>query len=100
MGSQKFGHDWVTNTQLMKAGGTVVTSLPASAGDAGSQVQPPVGKIPWRRNPWKRAWQPTPVFLAGKSHGQKSLAGYSPWGTKPSDMTEQLTLSLSKFRTI
>ena len=32
-----------------------------------------IGKIPWRR-----AWQPTPVFLFGKSHGQKSLAGYSP----------------------
>ena len=34
-----------------------------------------MGKIPWRR-----AWQPTPVFLPGKSHGQRSLAGYSPWG--------------------
>ena len=36
-----------------------------------------VGKIPWRRK-----WQPTPVFLPGKSHGQRSLAGYSPWGPK------------------
>ena len=35
---------------------------------------PWVGKIPWRRN-----WQPTPVFLPGKSHGQRSLAGYSPY---------------------
>ena len=33
----------------------------------------------------------TPVFLPGKSHGQKSLAGYSPWGCKESDMTEQLS---------
>ena len=41
-----------------------------------------VGKIPWRR-----AWQPTPVFLAGESYGQRSLAGYSPWGHKESDMT-------------
>ena len=32
----------------------------------------------------------TPVFLAGKSHGQRSLAGYSPWGHKESDTTEQL----------
>jgi len=43
-----------------------------------------VGKIPWRRK-----WQPTPVFLPGESHGQRSLAGYSPWGrksqTRPSD---------------
>ena len=33
-------------------------------------------------------WQPTPVFLPGKSHGQRSLVGYSPWGHKESDMTE------------
>ena len=37
--------------------------------------------------PWKKKWQPTPVFLPGESHGQKSLAGYSPWGHKESDMT-------------
>ena len=43
-----------------------------------------VGKISWRR-----AWQPTPVFLPGKSHGQRSLVGYSPWGCKESDMTEE-----------
>ena len=43
------------------------------------------GKIPWRRK-----WQPTPVFLVGKSHGQRSLAGYSPWGCKESDLTSQL----------
>ena len=48
---------------------------------------PWVGKIPWRRE-----WQPTPVFLPGEFHGQRSLEGYSPWGLKESDMTEQLTL--------
>ena len=36
----------------------------------------------------------TPVILPGKSHGQRSLAGYSPWGCKESDTTELLTLSL------
>ena len=36
-----------------------------------------VGKIPW-----KRKWQPAPVFLPGKSHGQRSLEGYGPWGCK------------------
>ena len=41
-----------------------------------------VGKIPWRRK-----WQPTPVFLPGESHGQRSLVGYSPWGHKESDTT-------------
>ena len=42
-----------------------------------------VGKIPWRRK-----WQPTPVFLTGESPGQRSLAGYSPWGRKLSDTME------------
>ena len=39
------------------------------------RFHPWIGKVPW-----KRKWQPTPVFLPGKSHGQRSLAGYSPWG--------------------
>ena len=37
---------------------------------------------------WRGAWQPTPVFLPGKSHGQRSLAGQSPWGCKELDTTE------------
>ena len=48
-----------------------------------------VQKIPWRRE-----WLPTPVFLPGEFHGQRSLVGYSPWDCKESDMTEGLTLSL------
>ena len=44
-----------------------------------------------RKIPWRRAWQPTPVFLPGESHRQRSLAGHSPWGGKESDTTEQLT---------
>ena len=44
---------------------------------------------PWvRKIPWRRAWQPTPVFLPGESHEQKSLASYSPWGHKEAYMTE------------
>ena len=39
---------------------------------------------------WRRKWQPAPVFLPGKSHGQRSLAGYSPWGHKESDMIKRL----------
>ena len=46
-----------------------------NAGDTG--LDPWVRKIPWRRE-----WQPTPVFLPGKSHGQRNLEGYSPWGLK------------------
>ena len=49
-----------------------------NAGDPG--FNPWVGKISWRRK-----WQPTPVFLSGKSHGRRSLVGYSPWGRKESD---------------
>ena len=46
-----------------------------------------------RKIPWRREWQPTPVILSGEFCGQRSLAGYSPWGQKESDTTEQLTLS-------
>ena len=46
-----------------------------------------VGKIPWRRK-----WKSTPVLLPEKSHGQRSLVGYSPWGRKESDRTEWLHL--------
>ena len=38
---------------------------------------------------WRRKWQPTPVFLPGKSHGRRSLVGYSPWGRKESDTTKR-----------
>ena len=48
---------------------------------------------PWVRTiPWRRKWQPTPVFLPEEFHGQRSLAGYSPQGHKESDTTEWLTL--------
>ena len=50
---------------------------------------PRVGKIPWRRK-----WQPTPVFLPGKSHGQRSLAGYSPWGHKSQITTDHTKILL------
>ena len=52
------------------------------------EFDPWVGKIPWRRT-----WQPIPVFLPGEFQGQRSLAGYSSQGRKESDTTEQLTLS-------
>ena len=64
----------------------VIKSLPVMQE---TQVQFLVGKIPWRRE-----WQPTPVFLPGEFHGQRNLAGYRPWGRQQLDMTEWLTLSL------
>ena len=46
-------------------------------------LNPCVRKISWRRK-----WQPTPVFLPGKSYGQRRLVGYSPWGCKELDTIE------------
>ena len=60
----------------------VVKNPPSNARDI-RNVNPWVGKIPW-----KRAWQPTPVFLSGESHGERSLAGYNPLGRKELDTTE------------
>ena len=46
------------------------------------------GFDPWvRKIPWRRAWQPTPMFLCEESHGQRSLASYSPWGPEEPDAT-------------
>ena len=44
---------------------------------------------------WRRQWQPTPVFLPGKSHGRRSLVGFSPWGREESDTTERLPFHFS-----
>ena len=57
-----------------------ITTNKASGGD---------GKIPWRRK-----WQSTPVLLPGKSHGQRSLVGYSLWGHRESDTTERLNVQI------
>ena len=44
---------------------------------------------------WRRQWHPTPVFLTGKSHGWRSLVGFSPWGREESDTTERLHFHFS-----
>ena len=56
--------------------------------------KPWAGKISWRRK-----WHPIPVFFPGKSHGRRSLVGYSPWGHKESDTTS-LSLPLYSFSTV
>ena len=58
------------------SGGSVVKNPPASAGDARDLILQSI------RFPWSRKWQPTPIFLSGKSHGQRILVGYSPWDCK------------------
>ena len=70
-------HSWPSQVALVEK------NLPADAGDKRHRFDPWVRKIPWRK-----AWQPTPVFLSRESHGQRSLVGYSPWGHKETDMTE------------
>ena len=57
---------------------------------------------PGNPDSWRRQWHPTPVLLPGKSHGPRSLVGYSPWGHQELDTTEQLTLftSLSSYKNL
>jgi len=62
----------------------VVKNLPANVGNTrDARLIPGSGRFPWRRK-----WQPTPVFLPGRYHGQRSLVGCSPWDCKELDMTE------------
>ena len=72
----------------------VLKNLPAKAGDVGD-----ISLIPGaRRSPGGGNGNPL-IFLPGKSHGQRSLAGYSPWGCKESDMTEHVcTHSIYTFQ--
>ena len=65
----------------------VVKNPPASAEDIRDMVQSLS-----LEDPWKMKWQPTPVFLPAETHGQRSLAGYSPFGCKESDTTKQLSM--------
>ena len=83
----------------MCPGGSVVESPPPSAGDRRHWLNPWVGKISWRRK-----WQTTPVFSLGKTHGQRSLTGYNPWGQKrvghdlaTKQQQQQHALSLWRF---
>ena len=74
-------HSWASQTAQWER-----THLPM-------QRQGRCGFDPWvGKRPWERKWKPTPVFLPGEFHGQRSLVGYSLWGRKESDTTDGLTL--------
>ena len=74
-------------------GGSVVKESVCQCNRLGRcRFDPWVGKIPWSRK-----WQPLPVFLPGKSHGQRSLVGYSLWGWEESDTTEHTLRYLHDF---
>ena len=72
-----------TKNNIGFPGGSEGKASACNVGDPGSM--PGLG-----RSSGEGKWQPTLVLLPGKSHGQRSLAGYSPWGRKEPDMTEQL----------
>ena len=75
--------------------GSEVKASACNSGDLGSVpgFDPRVRKIPWRRK-----WQPTPVFLPGETHGRRSLVGYSPRGRKEQDTTERLQFQFKSCR--
>ena len=81
-------YTYLVSTFFFKAFVAILFGLPCglsskeSAYNAGE-----AGSIPWRRK-----WQPTPVFLPRKSRGQRSLVGYTSWSRKELDMTEQLSM--------
>ena len=72
--------NWLNKYSTPFPGDSVVKNPPAN------ELDPWAGKIPW-----KRKWQPTPIFWPGKSHGQRSLVGYSTWGHKELDTIYWLT---------
>ena len=85
--SSKKLHKYTILQNMGLPGGTVVRNPPANAGVSGEPSSiPGLGRIPW-----KRKWQPTPVYLPGKSHGQRSLVSYSPWNLKELNTAERLS---------
>ena len=74
---------YIGSLRSLSRSGSVEMNLPTNAGDTASI--PGSGRFPWRRK-----WQPTPVFLPGEFHEQRGLADYSSWGCKESDMTEHI----------
>ena len=95
MGRQRVGHEWVTEQRRQ----SFLLAFPrrVSVKELACQCRrlrfdPWVEKIPWRRK-----WQPTLVFLPGKSHGQRSLVGYGPRGHKESDITYWLNNNNPSF---
>ena len=73
-------------------GGAVVKNLPANAGNPRYALR--------SQGHRSRKWQPIPVFLPGKSHGQRSLADYSPWGYEESDASTLIKNFKAVFNTI
>ena len=98
MGSKRVRHDWVTDTSehmLFRAIGLDWKCFPGDSDGKSICLQCGRPRFnPWvRKIPWRRKWQPTSELLPEKSHGWRSLVGYSPWGHKELDMTKPLHFS-------
>ena len=73
----------------------IITTTTGFPGGSDGQESACKVKNPWvRKIPWRKKWQPTPVFLPGEFHGQRSLVGYSPWSHKESDTTLITTVTI------
>ena len=89
MGTQGWGLNTYTHTHTHTH---THTSLERASLVAQMEKNLPAVFNPWVGTiSWRRKWQPSPVFLPGEFHGQRSLVGYSKWGRKELDMTERLT---------
>ena len=94
---RRVGHDWATELNWTRG----LRGFPVPQMVRNLLAMQENGFIPWvRKIPWRRELQPNPVFLPGKSHGQRSLEDYSPWDHKESKTTEQISLSLQGAYTI
>ena len=93
MGSQRVGHNWATSLSaffIVQFSHPYMTTGKTFGGGFGLIQQVIAMWETWVRSlGWRRKWQPTPVLLPGKSHGHRSLVGYSSWGHKESDMTKR-----------
>ena len=96
-GSERQGAAAATTSQVRlgfrtkPTASSMCSSFPQSGNQPAPPQPPPLTDLyPNPPIPWRRKWQPTPVSLPGKSYGQRSLVGCSPWGRKESDTTERL----------
>ena len=93
MGSHRVGHDWSDLAAAAYISGIPwwLSSREPACRCRRCRFDPWIRKVPWRRK-----WQPAPVFLPGKSHAWRSLECYSPWGSKESDTASWLSMHIHR----
>ena len=79
-----------SNVFWLEAPSPLVVRGEEGGGEATASQQSALAVVSTQEQEWRKQWQPTPVLLPGKSHGRRSLVGYSPWGLKELDTTERL----------